>query len=158
MTIEEELNEIRKHNETFASEIVPFKGPHYGVHVRMWRSNEEGIADTAAISVECHPEYAGIGVGLTHSEAKGLGEALIRAAHVAFNVNAQRPEDMVACLSCKQLHKVSLYKYWTYICPECREKGISKCKKCLITFHNNNQDEICPDCCSSSPEPAQSDG
>lgn len=63
-----------------APEIVPFSGPHHGVHIRVWCQH-------AAITIECDPGYAGIGAGMTPAEAKGLGEALVRAAHIAFLYN-----------------------------------------------------------------------
>ena len=56
-----------------AKEVIPFPGPHYGVHIRRWESGPE-------ITIECDPGYCGIGATLSAREARGLGEALIRAA------------------------------------------------------------------------------
>lgn len=56
-----------------APEVIPFPGPHYGVHIRRWEGGPE-------ITIECDPGYCGIGAALSAREARGLGEALIRAA------------------------------------------------------------------------------
>ena len=61
--------------------VIPFPGPHYGVHIRRWGSGPE-------ITIECDPGYCGIGATLSAREARGLGEALIRAAET---IGAGRP-------------------------------------------------------------------
>jgi hypothetical protein len=59
-----------------APNIIPFKGPHYGVHIRIWN-------ESPGITIECDPGYCGIGSSLSSDEARGLGEALIREANTA---------------------------------------------------------------------------
>lgn len=71
--------QIRQH----ASKPISYRGPHYGVHVRRWRTVTGGWEDRLTISIECDPGYCGIGAGLTSTEARGLAGALLRAADAA---------------------------------------------------------------------------
>lgn len=63
---------------SYAPEVIGFRPPHHGVHVRLWDG-------TPGITIECDPGYAGIGAALDPLEALGLGQALIRAAEAAQN-------------------------------------------------------------------------
>jgi len=79
----DQIYEAQKSFVRQAPEVIPFPRPHYGVHVRMW-------GEHPGITIECDPGYAGIGVALTPDEARGLGEALIRAANAAEEVERKR--------------------------------------------------------------------
>jgi len=65
----------------YASDPIPFQGPHHGVYVRRWK-NADGWGNPG-ISIECDPGYCGIGTALTPDEARGLAGALLRAADAA---------------------------------------------------------------------------
>jgi hypothetical protein len=70
------MDQILKAQQDFvanAPDETPFRGPHYGVHIRMWNG-------TLGITLEADPGYYGIGTALSPEEAIGLGGALIRAA------------------------------------------------------------------------------
>ena len=65
--------------KNYCGPCIEFKGPHHGVHIRRWR-NPNGTWSEPMISIECDLGYCGIGSGLTAEEARGLGQALVRAA------------------------------------------------------------------------------